>query len=152
MLVLSISHILVMERFEDAKSSLEVGLEKMEDDIINNDLLNRASDANEEEADELQRQIKQQFQDMRSNVNNKVDELEHTFNVALLGKSTEQRFAFMKGAGEALHSLKNVFSKLLDKLELVIHNICRWIKEKAGKLTERIREAFRSLRKKILGK
>jgi ElaB/YqjD/DUF883 family membrane-anchored ribosome-binding protein len=141
-----------MERFEDAKSSLEVGLEKMEDDIINNDLLNRASDANEEEADELQRQIKQQFQDMKNNFNNKVDELEHAFNVTLLGKSPQQRLAFMKGAGEALHSLQNVFSKLLHKLELVIHNICRWIKEKAGKLLERVQEAFRSLRKEIFGK
>ncbi len=141
-----------METFEDAKSSLEVGLGKIEDDIINNDLLNRASDANEEEADELQRQIKQQFQDMRNNLNNKVDELEHAFNVTLLGKSPQQRLAFMKGAGEALRSLQSMFSKLLHKLDLVIHNICRWIKEKAGKLLERVREEFRSLRKEIFGK
>ena len=146
-----------MEKFEDAKSSLEDDVKKMEYVIVNNSLLYPTSDPSDEDpsdedVDEIKRQFAQQMQTVRGNFNQNLDGVQQSFNEGLIGKTKEQRLVFKKGAEEALRSLTNLFSKLLHHLNLFIVSICRWIKEKAEKLYDRIAEAFRNIRQELFGK
>ncbi len=141
-----------MNILEQIQSSLKTETEAIEDRIIASQILNDNSMYDDAEMIKLENELRQLMQSTRDNFNKKFDSAERSLFDAQKRASRDNYVEFMKNVKEALHPLQKLITAVFDKLADVITNICRWIKEKAENVIERIREAFTKLRKESFEK
>jgi hypothetical protein len=146
---LSVYFSLVLQDIQKTKLSLSENIYELEDRIIGDQRIEANSNHDDIEITNLQNELKQQLQEFRNKVNKNVDTLEQRTAAASNKKDPTVLAEYPKSVKETHRPLYTLIDRLFGDLSHLIENVCCWIQDKSHQTIERIREAFRKIRKEF---